>query len=349
MIGPLLAAAVAIASPAPTPSVVVKSYAASVTERRGTSTLVWKSPEWASYRLGPGTDGVPFVRRGGVEFYGRYQPGNQGGGRVVRNTYAARPDTFSETWAQLQDPVDVVLGRARARTLKLASTQINGRPAWRGSIALPLNECGGLPRGTGTVWLARGTLLPLQITSRRAQTESISLEYRAVNTPIPAALFAPPALGKHPTRLNQGFIRTTPARADAKVSYQAKLPSSLPDGFKLAVSGWAPRSARTGPEASNPRYAQLFAAVYRRGWEHIDVTQRVAGKTGWIDDPFGFECGSEQASAVDVGGAKATFASGAEIVPHLYWRSGRVLYTVSGPFPAATLAAVARSLEPVGG
>ena len=43
------------------------------------------------------------------------------------------------------------------------------------------------------------------------------------------------------------------------------------------------------------------------------------------------------------------YASGAEIVPHLYWRAGRVLYTVSGPFPAATLAAVARSLEPVGG
>ena len=79
------------------------------------------------------------------------------------------------------------------------------------------------------------------------------------------------------------------------------------------------------------------------------MTQRLAGTTGWIDDPFGFECGSEQASTVDVGGAKATFASGAEIVPHLYWRSGRVLYTVSGPFPAATLAAVARSLEPVGG
>ena len=349
MIGPLLAAAVAIASPPPTASVVVTSFAASVDDSHGNATLVWKSPEWRSYRPAPRTDGVPFTQRGGVEFYGRYQPRNQGRGRILRNTYAARPDHYSEIWAQLQDPVDVVLGRARAGTLKLASTQIGGRSAWRGSIGLPANECAGLPRGTGTVWLDRGTLLPLQITSRRTQTETISLAYRAINTPIPQALFAPPALGKRPTRLNQGFIRTTPARADAKVSYAAKVPTALPDGFTLAVSGWAPRSARTGPEASNPRYAQLFAAVYRRGWEHIDVTQRLAGAKGWIDDPFGFECGSEQASTVDVNGAKATFASGAEIVPHLYWRSGNVLYTVSGPFPAATLAEVARSLKPVGG
>jgi hypothetical protein len=60
----------------------------------------------------------------------------------------------------------------------------------------------------------------------------------------------------------------------------------------------------------------------------------------------GYPRGTE---TVDVGGVKATYASGAEIVPHLYWRSGRVVYTVSGPFPAATLGEVARSLEPVGG
>ena len=334
MIGPLLAAAVAIASPAPTPSKVPTSFAATV---NGAS-LVWRSPEQTSYRGG----GQPYVQRQGVDYFGA-----QGGipARVVRNAYAARPDRFSELWSRLQDPVDIVLARARGKTLKLASTTIAGVPAWRASIALPRNECAGYPRGTETVWLARDTLLPLQIKGRN---ETTAVGYRAVNTPIPPALFAPPVVGKHPARFNQGFVRTTPARADAKVSYDAKLPKDLPSGFRLAVSGWAPQSARTGPEASNPRYAQLFAAVYRRGWEHIDVTQRLAGARGWIDDPFGFECGSEQASTVDVDGAKATFASGAEIVPHLYWRSGRVLYTVSGPFPAATLAAVARSLEPVG-
>jgi hypothetical protein len=132
-------------------------------------------------------------------------------------------------------------------------------------------------------------------------------------------------------------------------AYSAALPTALPTGFTLSVSGWAPRSARTGPEASNPRYSSLFAAVYRRGRERVDVTQRLAGTKGWLGDPFGFECGAETTSTVDVNGAKATFGQGVEIIPHLYWRSGGVLYTVSGPFPAATLAAIARSLKPVGG
>jgi hypothetical protein len=336
VIAPLLAAAVAIASPPPTPARVPRSFAATV----GTASLVWRSPEQTSYRGA----GQPYVQRQGVDFFGA-----QGGlpARVVRNAYAARPDRFSELWSRLQDPVDIVLARARGKTLQLASTSVAGRPAWRASIGLPRNECAGFARGTQTVWIARDTLLPLQI---RGRTQATMIGYRAVNTPVPPALFAPPALGKHPQRLNQGFVRTTPARAAAKLSYGAELPENLPSGFTLAVSGWAPRSARTGPEAGNPRYAQLFAAVYRRGWEHIDVTQRLAGKTGWIDDPFGFECGSEQASKVDLGGGvKATYAAGAEIVPHLYWRAGRVLHTISGPFPAATLAAVARSLEPVGG
>ena len=44
-----------------------------------------------------------------------------------------------------------------------------------------------------------------------------------------------------------------------------------------------------------------------------------------LGDPFGFECGAETTSTVDVNGAKATFGEGGEIIPHLYWRSGRVL------------------------
>ena len=270
---------------------------------------------------------------------------------MVRNTYAARPDRFSELWSRLQDPVDVVLARARGKTLKLASTRVGGKAALRGSVALPANECAGLPRGTETVWLARDTLLPLQITSRRGQTADDAHRLPRGEHADPAGALRG-ARGRQAPAAAQPGLHPHDARARRREGLVRREASDrrCPTGFKLAVSGWAPRSARTGPEASNPRYAQLFAAVYRRGWEHIDVTQRLAGKTGWLGDPFGFECGSEvRQSTVDVNGAKATFGSGAEIVPHLYWRSGNVLYTVSGPFPAATLAAVARSLEPVGG
>lgn len=343
MIGPLVAEAFALAAPAPNPSVVAKSFAAVLTDPFGGGSLYWRASEWTTFRPGPKGDATPFVQRRSVQYFG--PPASS----VIRNAYAARPDAFSELEARTQYPATILLGRARGGTAKLTSTRVGGRPALQGSIALAANECAGLKRGTEIVVLAKSTLLPLRITQRRVTTQTTSIGYRAINTPIPQAIFSPPAVGRRPTRLNQGFVRTTPATGDRHVSYAAALPAQLPTGFTLSASGWAPRSARTGPEASNPRYSSLFAAVYRRGWERIDVTERLAGVKGWLGDPFGFECGAETTSTVDVNGAKATFGQGGEIIPHLFWRSGPVLYTVSGPFPAATLAAIARSLKPVGG
>lgn len=53
------------------------------------------------------------------------------------------------------------------------------------------------------------------------------------------------------------------------------------------------------------------------------------------------------ARAVTVGGVRANYAFGPETGPHLYWREGAVLHTVSGPFPVEDLVAVADSLSPV--
>ncbi len=119
----------------------------------------------------------------------------------------------------------------------------------------------------------------------------------------------------------------------------------MPSGFGLSTSGWAPRSNITGPEGSNPRHRELFAAVYRRGWERIDVTQRLGA--AFPNDPFGFECGVLRTQRVTIDGVQGTYGEGPEIVPHLYWRAGGVVHTVSGPFPRATLVEIAESLEPV--
>lgn len=121
----------------------------------------------------------------------------------------------------------------------------------------------------------------------------------------------------------------------------------LPDGFSLAVAGWAPQSGFTGAEASNPRYPDLFMAVFRRGFERIDVSQRLGGGDAWPGDPSGVECGFVQASEVRVNNLPATFATGPGNVPHLYWRDGQLLLTVSGPFPKRELVSIAESLSPV--
>jgi anti-sigma factor RsiW len=43
----------------------------------------------------------------------------------------------------------------------------------------------------------------------------------------------------------------------------------------------------------------------------------------------------------------ARYGAGPGITPHLYWRAGGLLYTVSGPFPKGDLVAIAESLAPL--
>jgi hypothetical protein len=148
-------------------------------------------------------------------------------------------------------------------------------------------------------------------------------------------------------RDDQGFRRTSPARAAASLPYAPLLPGAVPAGFRLAVSGWAPRSGITGPEGSIPPRPSLFQAVYARGWERLELTMRRSGGRDWPGDPFAGECARVTARTVTVRGVPATFGIGPETHPHLFWREGGVLLTLSGPFPAETLVAVAGSLAPV--
>nr|MBA2474546.1 hypothetical protein [Actinomycetota bacterium] len=102
-----------------------------------------------------------------------------------------------------------------------------------------------------------------------------------------------------------------------------------------------------GAEGSNPRYRSLFAAVYRRGVERIDFTQRLAGRLGWLGDPFGAECVFQFEERTRAAGSPARYGAGPDTTPHLWWRRGNVLFTLSGPYPKRTLLRIADSLEPV--
>jgi hypothetical protein len=345
----VLAVPAANAAPAqsPEPALVVRSFVAYVRGSAGPATFTWRSPEWVAYRPAPGVEGQPFVQAGGLTAFGLFPPPERGRGDVVRRSFAARPDAYSFAYARYGEPVDVVLGRARSGVLKLQATRQGGRPAWRARVALPPNTCAALPRGTATAWLDRATLLPLRLDWVRGTRirDSVTLRYRSLNRPLPPSAFRLPALGPNPVRRDQGFRRTSARAADARVSYAAQLPAAVPAGFRLTTTGWAPRSGITGPEGSNPRHRELFAAVYRRGWERIDVTQRRGA--AFPNDPFGFECGVLRTQRVMIDGVQATYGEGPEIVPHLYWRAGGIVHTVSGPFPRATLVAIAESLGPV--
>jgi hypothetical protein len=304
----------------------------------------WQSPERYAERRGRSLAAAPtLVERDGTRYVTVTRETN---GAVQRRLFAAEPDGFSQLEFALRY-VDFVLARARSGRLTLRATRLRGAPAWRARFGLRANDCAGLARGRATIWLSRTTLLPLRVDVRRGQTvSSEGLAYRDVNARLPASDFATPDVGPRPQRRDDGFRRTSAAAAREHLSYRPRLPTELPRGFELAVSGWAPRSGVTGAEGSNAPFRELFAAVYRRGIERIDVTQRLSRAGGWGNDPFGGECLFQYTERVALGGGvRATYGIGPETEPHLYWRQGRVLYTVSGPFPRRDLVAIARSLR----
>jgi hypothetical protein len=333
------------AAPVPQPAVVVSSFRAVVRTADGVDAIAWQAPERFAVRPARGTSILGRLSERGATNVYRFGPGSPAS--VLRRTIPAEPDGGS-SFEQLRSASDFVLGEARAGKRILVPARLGGRAAFRARVFLRANDCAALPSGRLELWLDRRTLLPLRADERRrGTTRRTDIAYSSINRPLPASAFAPPPAGARPFRSDGRFVRTSPREAARRLPYAPLLPAQVTAGFRLAVAGWAPLSGITGAEGSNPRYRSLFAAVYRRGAEHVDVTQRLAGPRGWLGDPFGQECGFQVEERASVGGASARYGAGPGITPHLFWRSGRLLLTVSGPLPKRELVAIARSLEPV--
>jgi hypothetical protein len=317
------------------------SYAGANAER-----LAWRFPEWwASRRVRQAAFVGDLVERLGTTYYA---PAAGFPGRIERRTYAARPDGHSQS-ELLGASGEFLLAKARAGRPSLRAARVGGRLALRGTERLRANDCAGLAAGTISVWLDRRTLLPLRTLEIRGSRRFVGqYSYNRIGRALPNRDFAAPRLRAGFERVDQGFRRTAPAHASGPLPYTPLLPARLPPGYRLAVSGWAPRGSRTGPEGSIAPHRQVFAAVYRRGLERIDVTQRLAAGRDWPDDPFGGECTFMFRERARVGARAAGYGAGPETTPHLYWRAGALLHTVSGPYPKSTLVAIAESLHPLG-
>jgi hypothetical protein len=345
----LVAAIVAAAAPftgAPVAPVVVATYRAEVRSSSAVEKLTIRAPEDFRVRFVDPPAGLEIGRRG-TEYIGASTGSD---GSILRNLFPAAPDGGVRSVDRHGRLLDFVLAEARAGTLALTEAAIAGKSALRTTVDIPANDCAGLPPRRVTVFLARRTLLPLRVTERRRSTGKVlsvtTYAYSGLNAAVPVATFAPPPLGRRPFVTNLGFIRTSPPAASRPLPYVPRLPTVLPPGYSRAVSGWARRSGITGAEGSIPALPWLFAARYRRGQEHIDVTQRLArGGADWPDDPFGGECQPLRTERVTIGTVPGTYGTGQTVGPHLYWRDGPLLYTVSGPFPKDDLIAIAASLR----
>lgn len=348
-VGGVAAAAAGTGSPPPDslrPPVTATTFEVTVTAGANRERHSWRVPEWWAYRrirqaafVGDVVDRVGTVTWSAAASFP---------GRVERRTFAARPDAYPPS-LQLSAPGEYLLAEARAGKPVLSDARVGASAALRGTVRLRANDCAGLRAGSRTVWLSARTLLPLRVIEARGRSRSTTTyAYARVGRPLPARAFRAPRIRPGHERVDYGFRRAAPAHASGPLPYLPHLPSTLPPGFRLAVSGWAPRAARTGAEGSIAPHRMLFAAVFRRGFERIDVTQRLAGGRGWPGDPFGAECVFSSRERTRVDGVAALFGAGPETVPHLWWRAGNLLHTVSGPYPKSTLVRIAESLRPLG-
>jgi hypothetical protein len=336
------------AEPAPIPERQVSSFRAVVLDTGEVNIVWWSGHDRIGTKVvGTHAAGARSVVSGATE--GFFTPGERAS--IIRRRYVAAPDGGSIYDPLLVDGLASLWARHRDGKPVFTKARVGGAPSLRARVPIARNACSGDPSGVRIIDLQPRTLLPLRITTKlRGQRQEVTrYRYANLNRAQPrGAVRLGGGVGR-PRIDNDGFRRTSPRAATARLGYTPSLPRDLPDGFRRKVSGWAPRGRMLGAEGTIPPRPKLFAALYARGVERIDLTIRRAAPGDWIGSPLGRECRPLSEAKTTVRGFPATYAISHEIPPHLYWREGRLLYTLVGPFPKETLREIAESMAPVSG
>lgn len=332
-------------------------------DTRGTSTTT-TATHWRSGDLRTTNVYTESGRRVGIDYSARTRGTTVAGrgfashlldGVLIRNDYDVSPDGFDLLSGDLLGAVWPLVARQRSGGAPaFKATTVGGRRLLTASVRVAANECAGLAAGVRTVLVDPRTLLPVRVTERRAGKQvrdAVTTVRRATSSD-----FTPVHLVGDRDVSDAGFQRRTPAAAAAQLGFPVSVPATVPAGFRFAWSGAATLGMPIGPEGSFPRSNGLFGARWERGIETLELTMR--GATGTLQrdwdesDPFGAECGSEQVHEATVvtssrANLPAHYAVPETGLARLWWRDGKTLYTLAGPFSQAQLQEVASSLQTV--
>ena len=342
-----IAIAAAVVAPfggTPNPTFRANTYQLTVSTRTTTVRHLFAGPErFSSIAKDPKV--VDMAARDGVLFFGATPTSK---GRRIDNRYQAAPDGVNGPSDFGLKLARFAVAEARAGHLQLTAERLAGRNVLRAEIDLAANSCQKLPEGTATIWLTKTTLLPKRLeVERDGVTTTFRYTFSRFNQRLFLSGLGLPKLGPRAVRINNGFKRRTPAVARGPLAFTPRLPTKLPSGFTLVASGWAPLGARTGIQDVNKRNPSLFSAVYMKGWERIEVTERLVGNAKFGRDPFSELCLSIRNGTTLVGNRGARYGIGTEIPSHLWWRDGPIYLTVSGPYPKQDLKSIAESLQKI--
>lgn len=268
---------------------------------------------------------------------------------------AGPPDPGPSEWVLQRSLGSVVRALLAADEPSVRETSYEGRPAWVLATPVDRNRLSTYSADRMEVTVDSATGFPVRVveTLQGDLVREIRLEGLELDPTLAADTFSvvfPP--GMEVTPLDQGFRRVSIADAAATVGYQPPLPTVVPDGFELALVTVAERGMGTGKEGMNPPAAGVVSTSYRRGFDALLVSSRLAGDDvelwsdplaageGFVDRP---ESVTLQAGAFAGRRAEVLIDPRAQM-PHLWVTDGTLVVTVAGDLSRAELIAVAESL-----
>ena len=272
----------------------------------------------------------------------------------ARGLSGGPPDTFVDSAFQreLGSVVRALLGVA---DVPVETGSFRGRPVWTLSTPVRQDRLAGAGYSpnhlevkvdveTGiplyALWTVDGRLRRKLVISTVAVNGGVSRADLAVDLPD----------GVQPTRSDQGFERVALDEVEGIVGYAPLVPAWVPDGFELDDVTVAPQGGPTGSEAMNPVAPDVVSMVYRRGFDRIVLTTRVATDGDWSDPLATGEGFVDRPERIRLergalSGVEANLLIVPLALPHIWALTDDLVVTVAGDLNRQQLLRVTEALE----
>lgn len=264
------------------------------------------------------------------------------------------PDAGPPTWQLLDEFGAFVRALLVAEDPRVREIVFDGRPAWQLDVDAVPNAI--VPEFTGDRFLLtvdRETGIPIRVVELKEAEplRVLRVEELSVDAELgPAAFRLDLPAGAEVMRSDDGFRRVSLADVRSVVGYAPLVPASVPKGYELAEVAVAEQAGPTGREAGNPPSRMVVSLSYRRGFDQLVVTTRLARGASWTDPVATGEgyVDEPETVAIDRGalaGARAELLIAPRGIPHLWTQHDGLVVTVAGALGRDELLRVTESLE----
>jgi hypothetical protein len=271
-----------------------------------------------------------------------------------RNVAPGPPDPGPPTWILPQEFGAFVRALLTADDPRVREIVYEGRAAWRLDVDAVPNAI--VPEFTGDrfeITVDRATGIPVRVVERKggAMLRELRVERLAVDEDVgPGAFRIAFPQDAEVLRGDDGFRRVALDEVRALAGYVPLVPEWLPEGYELAEVAVAAQGGPTGVEAGNPPARKVVSLSYRRGFDQLVVTTRLAGGGDWSDPVATGEGYVDNPDAITIrrgalSGTPAELVLEPRGIPHMWAETDELVVTVAGGLGRDELVRVMESLE----